>query len=159
MATTKLQISTSIQILKPVDIVFENIIDPVKMSNYFIGQGSARMTEGVRLIWHFPEFEGDVAIRVGEVVVNKLVSYYWFIDENEYLVEINLVSSSDGNTIVYVTEKEAENDEKGIAWLKGNTEGWANFLASLKAYCEYGINLRKGAFDYRFTCTDENKEK
>jgi hypothetical protein len=33
-------------------------------------------------------------------------------------------------------------------WLMGNTEGWANFLACLKAYLEYGINLRKGAFDF-----------
>lgn len=31
-----------------------------------------------------------------------------------------------------------------------NTEGWANFLACLKAYLDYGINLRKGAFDFRF---------
>ena len=38
--------------------------------------------------------------------------------------------------------------EAGIKWLKGNTEGWANFLACLKAYLEYGINLRKGAFDF-----------
>lgn len=30
----------------------------------------------------------------------------------------------------------------------GNTDGWANFLACLKAYLEYGINLRKGAFDF-----------
>lgn len=154
MTTATLQISTSIQILKLVDIVFENIIDPVKMSNYFIGQGSARMTEGASLIWHFPEFEGDVAIRVGKIEINKLVSFYWFIDEKEYLVEISLVPSGVDNTIVYVTEKEAEMDEKGIAWLKGNTEGWANFLACLKAYCEYGINLRKGAFGYRFDCTE-----
>lgn len=30
----------------------------------------------------------------------------------------------------------------------GNTEGWANFLACLKAWMEYGINFRKGAFAY-----------
>ena len=30
----------------------------------------------------------------------------------------------------------------------GNTEGWANFLACMKAYLEYGIQLRKGAFDF-----------
>jgi hypothetical protein len=41
-----------------------------------------------------------------------------------------------------------KNDEKGIKWLQGNTAGWANFLACLKAYLEYGINLRKGAFDF-----------
>jgi hypothetical protein len=41
-----------------------------------------------------------------------------------------------------------DNDQAGINWLKGNTEGWANFLACLKAYLEYGINLRKGGFDF-----------
>ncbi|RRN77607.1 ATPase, partial [Pseudoxanthomonas sp. SGD-10] len=51
-------------------------------------------------------------------------------------------------TVVTVTEKEMPNNPEGINWLKGNTEGWANFLACLKAFTEYGINLRKGAFDY-----------
>jgi hypothetical protein len=46
-----------------------------------------------------------------------------------------------------VLEKSRENDVAGLKWLKGNTEGWANFLACLKAYLEYGINLRKGCFD------------
>jgi len=41
-----------------------------------------------------------------------------------------------------------KNDDVGINWLKSNTEGWANFLACLKAYLEYGINLRKGGFDF-----------
>lgn len=40
-------------------------------------------------------------------------------------------------------------EEKMIKWLGQNTEGWANFLACLKAYLEYGINLRKGAFDFQ----------
>ena len=43
-----------------------------------------------------------------------------------------------------------DNNEAGIKWLKGNTEGWANFLACLKAWLEYGIHLRKGAFDFMF---------
>jgi hypothetical protein len=52
------------------------------------------------------------------------------------------------DTLVNITEKSRDNDESGINWLRQNTEGWANFLACLKAYLEYGINLRKGAFDY-----------
>jgi uncharacterized protein YndB with AHSA1/START domain len=63
-------------------------------------------------------------------------------------VEITLVPQKDGSTLVKITEREMENDETGINWLKGNTEGWANFLACLKAYLEYGINLRKGGFDF-----------
>lgn len=52
-----------------------------------------------------------------------------------------------GLTYVRITEKSKENNEAGIGWLKRNTEGWANFLACLKAWLEYGINLRKDAFN------------
>ena len=39
-------------------------------------------------------------------------------------------------------------DSNSLKWLVGNTEGWANFLACLKAWMEYKVNLRKGAFDF-----------
>jgi hypothetical protein len=63
-------------------------------------------------------------------------------------VEITLKPVDADKTLVTVTEKGMENNETGMKWLKSNTEGWANFLACLKAYLEYGINLRKGAFDF-----------
>jgi hypothetical protein len=61
---------------------------------------------------------------------------------------MTLTPKANNSTLVSITEKSMENDEAGIKWLIGNTEGWANFLACLKAWLEYGINLRKGAFDY-----------
>lgn len=61
---------------------------------------------------------------------------------------MNLTPIDSTSTLVTITEKSMEKNEAGIKWLKGNTEGWANFLACLKAYSEYGINLRKGGFDY-----------
>jgi uncharacterized protein YndB with AHSA1/START domain len=91
----------------------------------------------------------NVPIRVQEVIRDKYISYYWDADGQALLVEITLAPYDTNATVVTVTEKSRENDEKGIAWLKGNTEGWANFLACLKAYLEYGINLRKGGFDFR----------
>ncbi len=145
-----LHINVAIQIQKPTSEVFEAIINPVHMSQYFIGKSTGRMEEDKKLIWNFPEFEGDIPIKVGKIIQNSYVSYYWQINESEILVEMNLESRKDGSTVVRITEKEMSNDEAGIHWLKGNTEGWANFLACLKAYLEYGINLRKGAFEFRF---------
>ena len=106
------------------------------------------METGKQLVWQFPEFENNFKIRVGQVEADKYISYFWFIDDIELLVEINFTSVDSKSTIVTVTEKDRENNEAGINWLKGNTEGWANFLSCLKAYLEYGINLRKGAFDF-----------
>jgi len=143
-----LEIKAAIQILKPLNEVFEAIVDPVKMTNYFISKSSGKMEEGKIIKWQFPEFEGDSPIRVGKIERNKYISFYWDMDGIELFVEMTLIPRESNYTVVTVTEKSRKDDEAGIKWLKGNTEGWANFLACLKAYLEYGINLRKGAFDF-----------
>jgi uncharacterized protein YndB with AHSA1/START domain len=148
MTPTTLEIKAAIQIQKPSHEVFEAIVDPAKMSNYFISNGSGRMEEGKQIMWRFPEFDMEFPIRVNKTEQDKYISYYWEVDQLELLVEITLTRVADNSTVVNVTEKSRNNDEAGIKWLKGNTEGWANFLACLKAWLEYGINLRKGAFDY-----------
>lgn len=148
MEKQTLEIKAALQMLKPVNEVFEAIIDPVKMSNYFISKSSGKMEEGKKIMWRFPEFDIDFPIRVGKIEKDKYISFYWDVDGIELLTEMKLTQRADNSTLVSITEKSRENDEAGIKWLMGNTEGWANFLACLKAYLEYGINLRKGAFDF-----------
>jgi uncharacterized protein YndB with AHSA1/START domain len=148
MENKTLEIKAALQILKPVHEVFEAIIDPAKMSNYFISKASGIMETGKKILWRFPEFDMDFPILVSKIESDRFISYYWEVDGIELLVEITLNPVEKNATIVTITEKSRENNEAGIKWLKGNTEGWANFLACLKAYLEYGINLRKGAFDF-----------
>ena len=148
MKDKSLEIKTAIQILKPVNEVFEAIVDPVKMSNYFISKGSGRMEPGKQITWKFPEFEMEFPVRVGRIVKDEYISYYWDVEDVELLVEIVLTPRGENSTLVTITEGGRANDEEGIKWLMGNTAGWANFLACLKAWLEYKINLRKGAFDF-----------
>lgn len=133
---------------KPAHEVFEAIADPAKMSNYFISRSSGRMEEGRELIWRFPEVDMEFPIRVEKIEKDRYLSYTWKDPDGiATLVEITLVPKEANATFVIVTEKSRNNDEAGIRWLKSNTEGWANFLACMKAYLDFGINLRKGAFD------------
>lgn len=148
MEKRTLEIETSIQIQKSPQEVFDAIIDPSKMSNYFISSGSGIMEEGKQIMWKFPEFEIEFPIRVAGIKRGEYVSFYWEVDGKELLVEISLTPRGAGSTIVRITEKSMQCNEAGLKWLQGNTQGWANFLACLKAYLEYGINLRKGAFDF-----------
>jgi uncharacterized protein YndB with AHSA1/START domain len=145
----KLEIQTSLKIQKPAHEVFEAIVDPKKISNYFISKSSGRLEQGKTLTWQFPEMDLEFPIRVNNVQTDKFISYDWdnFEDSVTTTVEIELKPREEDETFVTVTEKSRDNDEAGIKWLKGNTGGWANFLACLKAYLEYGINLRKGAID------------
>ncbi len=148
MENQTLEIKAALQILKPIHEVFEAIADPVKMCNYFISESNGRMEAGKSLVWRFPEFDMDIPVRVVNVEKDKYISYYWDDNGVELLVEMTLTPRPGNATLVNITEKSMKNDEVGIKWLKGNTEGWANFLACLKAYMEYGINLRKGGFDF-----------
>jgi uncharacterized protein YndB with AHSA1/START domain len=150
MKPDTLEIKAKLQIQKPVEEVFEAIVDPAKMSNYFISKSSGKIEEGKTLNWWFPEFDESFPVRIGKIEKDKYISYYWSSPDNskELLVEMKLETRENNSTLVSVTEKSMENNEAGIKWLKGNTEGWANFLACLKAFLEYGINLRKGAFDF-----------
>jgi uncharacterized protein YndB with AHSA1/START domain len=91
----------------------------------------------------------DVPVRIGKIEKDKYISFYWEGDPGkEFLVEVVLAVRDHNKTLVTVTERSTGKDEPDINWLKRNTEGWANFLACLKAYIEYGINLRKGAFEF-----------
>jgi uncharacterized protein YndB with AHSA1/START domain len=143
-----LSIKVALQIQKPVSRVFEAIVDPRHMTQYFISESSGRMEEGKTIFWTFPEFEGSDPIKVGKILADKLISFSWKIDDLDHFVEISFESSDNASTLVSITEKERDNDIAGLKWLMGNTEGWSNFLCCLKAYLEYGINLRKGAFDF-----------
>ncbi|WEK20678.1 MAG: SRPBCC domain-containing protein [Candidatus Pedobacter colombiensis] len=149
MTNQPLEIKVAIQISKPVSEVFEAIVDPDKMSNYFISKSNGRMETGKALIWHWPEFDQGSEVLVDKIENDKYISFTWGGEQGTTNpVEITLLTTQTGATKVTIIERGGNNDEAGITWLKGNTEGWANFLACLKAYLEYGINLRKGAFDF-----------
>lgn len=141
----KLTAKATIQIQKPIEDVFEGIVNPDKMTNYFISESTGRMETGAKLTWKFPEFEERFSIKDVKTENNSSVSFVW---DPETVVTILLEAQPDQSTVLTVTEGEKEFNEKNLKWALGNTEGWANFLACMKAYLEYGIQLRKGAFDF-----------
>ena len=140
--------SVKIQIINPPSKVFEGIVNPKHMTNYWICESSGRMIEDTTVKWRFPEFKDSFNAEVKRIEEDKYVSFTWFADNHEDLVEICLESVGDKNTKVTITERRLDNGAMSLQWVKGSTEGWTNFLACLKAYLEYGINLRKGAFDF-----------
>ena len=135
----------TIQIQKPIDEVFEGIVNPEKMTNYFISESNGRLETGKELIWKFPEFPIEVPVKDIAIEINSSVSFVW---DPETVVKIILEEQPDKSTLIKVTEDGKPYNEANLRWALGNTEGWANFLACMKAYLEYGIQLRKGAFDF-----------
>ncbi|NGM65202.1 SRPBCC domain-containing protein [Sphingobacterium sp. SGR-19] len=141
----KVTAKASIGIQKPIEEVFESIVDPEIMVNYFISKSSGRMKSGQEIHWEFPEFEDSFPVSIREIRENEYISFVWDPDS---VVEIKLESLAKGDTVVRVFEEGHQSDDEGIKWAIGQSEGWANFLACMKAWLEYGIHLRKGAFDF-----------
>jgi uncharacterized protein YndB with AHSA1/START domain len=135
----------TIQIQKPIEEVFEGIVNPEKMTNYFISESNGRLETGKELIWKFPEFPIEIALKDIKTEINSSISFVW---DKETVVKIILEEQPDKSTVIKVTEDGKAYNEANLKWALGNTEGWANFLACMKAYLEYGIQLRKGAFDF-----------
>lgn len=118
------------------------------MNQYFIASSTGAIETGKIVEWKFPEFDDIFPVMGGDLKQDEYISFDWSGGVDDMLVEIFLEKGENDSTIVKVIEHEMNDDEAGIKQLMGQTEGWANFLACLKAYLEYGINLRKGAFDF-----------
>jgi len=146
----KLTAKASIQIQKPIQAVFEAIVDPNQMNHYFIQSSTGRLEMGKTVEWNFPEFPDKFPVTGKTISPHTYISFDWSGGVANQLVEMTLSSHEDGSTVVKIIEHEMNHDEEGISIMMRQTEGWANFLACLKAYLEYGINLRKGAFDFMF---------
>jgi len=146
----ELVINTAIQISRPPSEVFEAIVNPKKMSHYFISESTGRMETGKNINWKFPEFSDmDVPVKVIKTIPDKLIIFEWEGSKDQILeVKITLEEKSGNAILVTITEGKMQATAEGIEWYGRNTEGWANFLACLKAYLEYNINLRKGAFEF-----------
>jgi uncharacterized protein YndB with AHSA1/START domain len=141
----RLESNASIQIQKPIDEVFEGIVNPAKMTKYFISESTGRLESGKEVIWKFPEFDETFPVNEIKIEANRSISFVW---DPKTTVTIKLEKSSDNSTIVRVNENGKELNEANLKWVLENTEGWANFLACLKAYLEHGIQLREGAFEF-----------
>ena len=141
----RLESNATIQTQKPIEEVFEGIVNPAKMTKYFISESSGRLESGKEVIWKFPEFADKFPVTEIKIEANRSISFVW---DPETVVNITLEKLPDNSTIVRVNENGKELNEDNLKWILENTEGWANFLACMKAYLEHGIQLRKGAFDF-----------
>jgi uncharacterized protein YndB with AHSA1/START domain len=141
----KLQAEVEKKISKPVKEVFEAIVDPEKMSHYFITSGSGRLEEGKTVIWKWDDVGAELPITVKKVdEKHYIISFLWSASGVETNVEIKLKPLDATTTLITVCEDGWESDEKGIKRYGQQIHGWVDMVTCMKAFLEYGINLRRG---------------
>jgi len=144
MESDTLQVKVQLKILKPMHQVFEAIVNPTEMSKYFISSGSDRLNTGKTVTWRWDDVGVQAPVKVQQVVQDSSISLLWSTAGVESLVTIELVPADEASTIVKINESSWPPDAEGIALCLGQTQGWTHMLCCMKAYLEYGINLRTG---------------
>ena len=146
----KFQVQTKIQ--KPVEEVFNAVHDPDKLSGYFTNGGaSAPLNEGTTVEWRFADNPDDIPIvapvTVLEVIPNELIVFEWDgARPGKTRVEMKFEKTGPEETLVKISESGWKENQEGLDNSYGNCMGWSQMLSALKAYAEYGIDLRKGAY-------------
>jgi uncharacterized protein YndB with AHSA1/START domain len=140
-------IRVSGRIGRPVADVFDAVVNPRKLSGYFttIKGASAQLVPGTTVTWW-----GEVPVEVDEVVLNERIVLRWDAHDAsppyKTRIEMNFEALDDGSTFVTIAESGWREDENGRKSSYMNCEGWSQMLACMKAYVEYGINLRDGYY-------------
>ena len=136
---------------RPVHDVFEAVADPDQLSAYFTtGGANGRLESGSTVSWDFHDFPGAFPVHVKEVVADEKIALEWKASEPgaDYNVAVTMIFTpvGDGRTKVEIAESGWHDTEAGLKASYGNCMGWSQMLAALKAWKEYGINLREGAY-------------
>jgi uncharacterized protein YndB with AHSA1/START domain len=142
----QLSFTVSAHIARPCAAVYEAVADPGQLSQYFTtGGASAPLDEGTTVMWEFADFPGAFPVQVKKVEKNKLISFVWDSEDGDPCTVEMKFEPIDGSTLVSISEWGWPQTERGLKQSYGNCMGWTQMQCCLKAYLEYGINLRKGA--------------
>ncbi len=154
----KFQVQTKIQ--KPVAEVFDAVYNPSKLSGFFTNGGSsAPLDAGSTVEWTFADTPGEeirFPVTVKQTVKNELIVLEWQsrTDGGNTLVEMKFEQDGPDATIVGILESGWQETPDDLKRSYGNCMGWSQMLSALKAFVEYGINLRKGAYEGLYKAED-----
>ena len=139
--------TVQLKIRKPPSEVFDAVVNPKKLSGYFVRESTGPLVEGVTVKWSFDEAPEQFDVVVRQVVKNEAIIFEWPSNTGGYntRVEMRFAPLDDGATLVQISERGWKGDESGIKASYDNNGGWTHMLCCMKAYLEHGgINLRAG---------------
>ncbi|MET3196795.1 SRPBCC family protein [Bacillus sp. OAE603] len=134
------QIITKLKINKPTNEVFEAIVDPEKIGNFWFSSSSKRWEQNMTITLRYDEYNAEGSINVIEIKDNKKIVFSWGEEGQETIVTITLNEVDTNTTIEVIESGLKEDDPEVVAKMIGQKEGWVYTLTCLKAYLENGIN-------------------
>jgi uncharacterized protein YndB with AHSA1/START domain len=145
-----------VKIRKPIAEVFDAVCNPTKLSQYFTtGGASGPLKEGTTVTWGFADSPAEsehvplrFPVRVTKITPDGLIELEWGAADGDYSTQVRMKFAAKGpsETMVSISESGWHDSPAGLHASYDNCGGWMQMASCLKAFLEYGINLREGFF-------------
>jgi uncharacterized protein YndB with AHSA1/START domain len=127
-------------IRKPVEEVFEALVDPAITSRFWFSKVSGLLETGKRIRWDWEMYGVHADVDVKTVEINKRILVEWNGPENPSLVEWTFEDKGNGTTFVVVKNSGFKGAaDKVVAEALDSTGGFTFLLAGMKIFLEHGI--------------------
>jgi len=136
--------SVQTRINKPVEEVFDAVVNPKKITGYFCDKSDAPLVEGQTVHWTWSSKPVTHPVKVKQIIPNAKIVIEWpSAIGGTTIAEMSFSSTDDGRTMVKVSESGWPANEDGVKASYKNCEGWQHMISCMKAYLQHGIDLRK----------------
>ncbi len=128
---------------RPIEEVFDHVVEPGLLSSYFTATASEAIAPGASILWTWKGGQSETA-HVDEVERNARIVLHWKADQVDYDTRVTMTFATEtaGATNVEIAETGWRNDAAGLASAFGHCSGWQHMLLCLKARMMFGIDLR-----------------
>ncbi len=135
-----MKFSVSAHVPRPVEEVFDHIVEPGLLSSYFTSEASGPLVVGAKVKWSWPDGQSET-VDVESVETNRSVVFTWKAFKVDTRTRVSIALSSEENgTRVTITEEGWKDGEFESAF--EHCAGWEHMLLCLKARMAFGIDLR-----------------
>src|ERR1700722_19228942 len=96
----ELKFQVQLKIQRPPAEVFAAVVDPAKLTGYFVQTASGPLAAGATVMWSFAEAPKPIPVTVIEVVPNERIAFEWPAADYNTRVEMTFSPLDRNETMV-----------------------------------------------------------
>lgn len=141
--TDALGFAMDVVIDRPIEEVFDHLIEPSLLSSYFTSAASGPLEEGADVRWEWPEGQSET-VHVETVERNRRIVFTWRAFEVETVTRVTMhfEALDPGKTKFTIEEIGWAFDAASARSAFEHCAGWKHMQMCLRARLRFGVDLR-----------------
>jgi uncharacterized protein YndB with AHSA1/START domain len=133
---------TGMLIRKPVNDVFEALVNPDITTKFWFTRSTGRLDAGRRVRWDWEMYGVSIEVTPKRIELDRRIAIEWAGYSGPTTVEWTFTPLDGGTTFVHVSERGfAGTGDQLVKFVADSTQGFSLMLAGLKAWLEHGVRL------------------